>query len=67
MHKGEKLIKYTLPCLRRVALSVGAKKINCHNIAEELSQFENGAFSVYSIPGTIDRMEIMAQKMMFES
>ena len=41
--------------------------MNCLHIAEDLSRFENGAFSVYSIPGTIDRMEIMAQKNLDDS
>ena len=41
--------------------------MNCLHIAEELSRFENGAFSVYSIPGTIDRMEITAQKILYDS
>ena len=41
--------------------------MNCLHIAEELSRFENGAFSVDSIPGTIDRMEITAQKILYDS
>ena len=42
-------------------------KMNCLHIAEELSRFENGAFSVCCNPGTVDRMEIMAQKMLYDS